>query len=321
MNDSTSSNEMLRLAQEAVHNPHQDSARTELLRAFVENKEAGHLAALAHFLRCVLKDHRGDPVDVKVKAMLLDTFGDAFGGDEVGDLGHDLLLNVFHRELRVAEEHFAPSLVWVAALNCLATWLPDDEEHRWRDMLDGMVRKTASLTLAYRVEVERLALEWLETSEETSEAGPACPSCGSGDDIQRYPDCSNSWFCPDCGKIWDGDGGDEEGLLEDEEEPEAWTKLRGERGSTSTVKAYLERRHIPDFLGRLLDVHEHLSLALLESLDVGHLCVGAHDLELLEIGESDSLEPRVLAVLRGGRRGFSIEPPTSTDRYLVLAFL
>lgn len=295
-----------KLLQVAFRASRGQEADVEALVGEVERfRDDGHLTQFAHFLRACIRGN----LDAMEAAALFRAFGTVFKGDEVGAVGHDLLLDTLHYEMRAP----TPGLVWSAALDCLEAWLPDDDERRWETVLDGLVRKTAGLGFEWRERVERLALEWIPEEPESSEG---CPSCGEADDIQRYPDGSNSsWFCPSCGKIWWDEDAEE---CEESDVPAAWTKLLDERGSNSRAKAWLERRHVPEFLKRVLDVHEHLSLALLESLDVGHLCAGTPDLELLEIDESESLEGRVRAVLRGGRRGFSLE--AAEDRYLVFAY-
>jgi hypothetical protein len=289
--------------------------QSQLVIALARRAEAGDFVGCAWLVKKALGKDAGLPTDIRVS--LLRAFGAAFSGDSVGHLGYDILLGALHDD---------EVLVRLGALDCLEHWLDNDHDGRWVGLLHRLLDQECEALVAARLELlieERPEL----LAEELDDCTESCPACGN-EDIQRYPDATYSaWVCGDCGKIWDelGEVDDEDDDVdadeEDEEEdlrPTPWRHLLEERGSSSRARALLERRAIPEFLERVLDIHPHLTLDLLESLAIGHLSVRANDLELLSLEPGSNGVLRV--VLRGGRRGFSIEPTASEDHFLVFTY-
>lgn len=255
----------------------------------------------------------GETVEMRVR--LLQAFGMAFRGDEVGVLGQDILQTALNARRHLDLRH--------AALDCLDRWLAYDEDGRWRDILDRLCEREDP-SQSVRDRIHAMATEWGGCEDEEGfGASGDCPACGLGD-VMRVDD--DTWACGYCGDAWGEDP--REALTEAEtqvaeetdERPPAWRRLLEGRGSVSRARALLERRHVPAFLERTLDVHPHLALGVLESLDVGHLCCRENDLEFLELDRLSSPGRRLLAVLRGAKRGFSIEPTATEDRYLVFTY-
>lgn len=97
-----------------------------------------------------------------------------------------------------------------------------------------------------------------------------------------------------------------------------------EEGSWDTqplnyITARLEGSLVPKFLDRMLDMSQQMSLAFLESLQVGHLCLPTHNLKHVELYEICD-DYRLCGMLQNGQ-SFCLETDTAADKYVVYVYL
>lgn len=253
---------------------------------------------------------------------LLTCFGKAFRGDEVGHIGRDILTPLLgNSRLDVR----------TAAVDVLEQWIEYDDDGMWLEMVsDHFDRETSPVLQA---KCETLIDQYDDMAEAMlQEMMNDCPECNEGHVLQDV-----CWYCDNCGHEWgydpieheyeeaeDEDVEDEETMLlaileeDDDEDPAELKQYRAiHRGAANNLRAVVETRALPGLLESVLDLHPHLTLDFIESINIGHLSVRATRLGLC----LDKLRNGVEYVLRGWdeERGFcfSIEPSATDDTWLV----
>ena len=239
-------------------------------------------------------------------------FGKAFRGDEVGVLGRDILMPLLGDS--------SSMFVRTRALDVLEGWLEYDEDGIWLEMVHDHLRKETVSTLVARCEtlLERYDVEETMFKEMLKD----CPDCGEGHILFL----DDSWYCDDCGIVWDSDPLERD-VMEDEDEDEElmeadprYEEYRQVRqGCSVKTRSQVPTTQLPDFLDRMLDLHVSMSLGFLESMQVGHLCVQESKLAMY----LSSLDHGTGCILRAwdpeGSFALSIEPTVSPETWLVFA--
>ena len=281
---------------------------------------------------------------------MLVCLGAAFGGDDVGVLGRDIVEPCLHH---------ADDAVRHAALFCLEGWLHEDEDGLFLEMVADHLERERSPVLRRMCEVlleqydqklvdmQEMLMDDIKWDGELEHlfketVDTSCPDCEDGA-LLVLLDGGVSWHCNSCGTSWDDDPREievegaveqdawpawalEEGASWNEPEQAEWVPEGLEefyevrRRTQGDVKAVVLQDQLPELLERLLDVDRALTMGFVESLAIGELCVRENNLGLhlapLKIG--------VGHVLRAwsDRWTLSLEPTSFTGedpRYLVFA--
>ena len=252
---------------------------------------------------------------------ILTCFGKAFRGDEVGHIGRDILTPLLGHKL---------GEVRGAAITVLEGWLEYDEDGMWLEMVsDHLERETAP---QHRIRCEHLVEQYDTTQDDMLlEMMNDCPECMEGHVLTM----NGCWYCDNCGCNWGFDPIEHEYVKEDElineleADPDELWNGDGEgpdelqpffevhRGAANGLRAVVETKKLPHLLASVLDLHQHLTLDFIESLNIGHLSVRTTNLDLLlhPLRHSEGHILRAWSV----KEGFclSIEPTATDDRWLV----
>jgi hypothetical protein len=209
-------------------------------------------------------------------ATLLSCFGDAFRGDQVGLVGRDIVEPCLHHQ---------DSVVVAAALGVLESWLEDDEDGMWHQLLEEHSELEDDISDLEPGELEDEDVRQLELQ-----------GCGFGDVIEE--------IVP---------GLDEEiqearELRRQELEPFFATS----RGWPNSLRAVVQHSELPGFLERALELDPGITLGLLESRTVGTPCVRASNLQV-------HVERDEIVRAWNSELTVSLEPTATSGTWLVFA--
>jgi ribosomal protein S27AE len=243
---------------------------------------------------------------------LLDCFGIAFRGDEVGYIGNDILTPLLadsNVEMRAT------------AINVVERWLEYDEDGFWFDTLVTHAEREENVPLLARCNKLIDLYEDEEEEEELmTEMMKDCPECSEGHVLAQ----DGCWYCDNCGTGW---GHDPLLVLDDDDEEEEEVKLPSElqefydirRDLPNRTRGIVETGRLPSFLHALTGIDEIVVIDLLESMKIRELTVRESNfvfyLSNLNVGAGMIMrcwDPK-------GSFTFSFEPTASEDRWLVFA--